>query len=70
MEFLVRTMPVGYLNCRLYRRFKSPFPLQHRGRPYMTKPGRSIPLGGIRQVRDTKIAQSSTVLDLLKVAFR
>ena len=25
-------------NCKLYRRFKSIFPLQHRGRPYMTKP--------------------------------
>ena len=26
----------GHLYCKLYRRFKSVFPLQHRGRPYMT----------------------------------
>ncbi len=25
-------------DCKLYRRFKSIFPLQHRGRPYMTLP--------------------------------
>ena len=25
-------------DCKLYRRFKSVFPLQHRGRPYMTMP--------------------------------
>ena len=29
-------------DCKLYRRFKSVFPLQHRGRPYMTIPTRGL----------------------------
>ncbi len=29
-------------DCKLYRRFKSIFPLHHRGRPYMTKPARDM----------------------------
>ena len=31
-------------DCPLYRRFKSVFPLQHRGRPYMTVPSEAIHL--------------------------
>ena len=33
-----RSAKAGYMDCKLYRRFKSVSPLQHRGRPYMTMP--------------------------------